>query len=306
MRAAWPMGDCRTLCALAFALAWLGAPHAHAASDVDSIPAECGSRAAFDAALEKRLGPDASHRDVHVTIEPRAGGFHLSVRRGDEQRELDDPSCFELFRASVVIAATMLMQSHEPEPAPAPASSPPKEAPREASASPELGVDLGAGVDLGTLPKPVLALELEGKALWHRVGVSANVRYLLSADERDANQQGADLDALGAGVSGIFRPSQHWEARLGFATQRLSGRGIGENSRYKAAVWAAGPSLGLSYTPLRSGALWAGLGAEGRLNAVRGRFEIRNYSREVTDVPHVVYQVPWLAAAAFVRFGLVW
>jgi hypothetical protein len=212
----------------------------------------------------------------------------------------------ELFRASVVIAVSMLLAKDE-EAAPPPTVAPPApEPPRPHSMYPELAVAVGAGVAVGTLPKPVLAFELEGKALWRYLGVSANVRYLLNASERDRNQQGADLDALGAGVSSLFRPSPDWEARLGFGAQRLSGRGIGENSRYESAVWAAGPTLGLSYVPLRGPTAWAGVGAEGQLNAVRGRFEIRNYSREVTDVPHVVYRVPWLAAAAFVRFGLVW
>lgn len=305
------MGACRTLRALAFASAWLGVPLAHAAAsdgDAGDIPVPCGSRAAFDAELQKRLGVDERIASVDVAIEQREGGYHLRVRVGAEQRELDDPSCLELFRASVVIAVSMLLgDGAEPPPAPAAPPPPPRPEPARArSLYPELSAGLGAGMAIGTLPKPVLALELEGKALWRYVGVSANVRYLLRADERDANRQGADLDALGAGVSGIFRPSRAWEARLGFAGQRLSGRGIGENSRFQDAVWAAGPTLGLSCVPLRLGQAWAAVGAEGQLNALRGRFEILNYSREVTDVPHVVYQVPWLAAAAFVRFGLVW
>jgi hypothetical protein len=151
-----------------------------------------------------------------------------------------------------------------------------------------------------------LALELEGKVLWQWFGVGANLRYLPPAERRDETQRGADLWAMGAGVTGLFRPSRDWEARLGFAAQRVFGSGVGLNSGYSAEVWAAGPTLGLGWAPLRQGPFWAGVGAEGQLNAVRGRFEILNYSGELTGDRSVIYQVPWLAADAFVRCGAVW
>ena len=69
----------------------------------------------------------------------------------------------------------------------------------------------------------MLALELEGKAFWQYLGVSVNVRYLAPTTKLDEQRKGVELQALGAGVSGLFRPSRLWEARLGFAAQRLSG-----------------------------------------------------------------------------------
>jgi hypothetical protein len=298
------MGARPILCALALASTVLGVSVARAATTVDSMPAECGSRAAFDAELRARLGEDAPLADTSVIIAPRHEGFHLRVMVGDEQRELEDPSCTELFRAAIVIAVSMLLERKESPPRATPATvAPPQPPPRS---GPSASVALGAGLAAGTLPKPVLALELEGKALWRSIGVGAAVRYLLSAERRDDTQQGAELSALGAGVTGIFRPSQAWEARLGVAAQRLSGSGVGIDNEYSAAVWAAGPTLGLGWAPLRRGQLSMGLGAEGQLNLARGRFEIRNYTGELTGESHVVYRVPRLAASAFVRFGWVW
>jgi hypothetical protein len=287
-----------------FALVMCGGSAELAASE---LPSECGTRAAFDAELQKRLGADAPLSSVQLSITGAPGRFHLRVQIGEEVRELDDPSCTELFRASVVVAVAMLM--HEPPPRaappPTPSPSPPPAAPRREY--PQLSVAAGAGLAVGTVPKPVLALELEGKVLWQRFGVGANLRYLLPAQKIDAEDKHLNARALGAGVTGIFRPSRLWEARLGFAAQRLSGKGgQGIAQPQTDSAWAAGPTLGLAFTPIHIKPLWAGLGAEGQLNAVRGRFQIRHYSQDVTSVAHDIYQVPWLAGSAFVRLGLVW
>jgi hypothetical protein len=103
-----------------------------------------------------------------------------------------------------------------------------------------------------------------------------------------------------------LRPSRFWQARLGFAAQRLSGSGVHIASTQDSSVWAAGPTLGLGWYPVQRGAFWAGLGAEGQLNAIRGHFEILNYSKMLSEKPHELYAVPWLAGSAFVRLGVVW
>jgi hypothetical protein len=157
------------------------------------------------------------------------------------------------------------------------------------------------------LPHPVFALELESKALWQHLGLSVNVRYLWPTEKLDAQQKGIALHAFGAGLTGIFRPSRLWEARVGFAAQQLSGHGVGSISKKQDdSIWAAGPTLGLAFIPIQRRWLWAGLGAEGQLNAVRGTFQILHYSRDVTEPPREIYPVPWLAGSAFVRLGLVW
>lgn len=268
------------------------------------LPPECGTRAAFDAELSKRLGDDAQPSLVHVAITQQAANrFHLRVQIGNEVRELDDPSCTGLFRAAVVVAVAMLL--HEPpkpaEAVPPPAKpSPPREYPR-------FSVGTGAGLNVGTLPHPVLALELEGKAFWQYLGVSVNVRYFAPTKKLDEQRKGVELQALGAGVTGLFRPSRLWEARLGFAAQRLSGHGAGSITQtHDDTVWAAGPTLGLAFIPIQQRFFWAGLGAEGQLNALRGNFQILHYSQDVTGPPREIYPMPWLAGTAFVRLGLVW
>jgi hypothetical protein len=289
--------------ALTLASAVLGVLPAHAVAAPD-IPAECGSRAVFDDELSKRLGNDALASSVRVSITQAPGHYHLRVQVGSDVRELDDASCAELFRASVVVAVAMLL--HEPpQAAAAPPPSPRKPAPP--SQYPRVTLGAGAGVALGTLPRPVLALELESKAYWQYLGVSASLRYLAPTEKVDDQAKSVELRALGAGVTGLFRPSRWWEARLGFAAQRLSGQGAGTIAEsHQDSAWTAGPTLGLAFIPIQERWFWAGLGAEGQLNVVRGSFQILHYSRDVTGPPYEIYLVPWLAASTFVRLGLVW
>lgn len=289
--------------ALAAAFLSFGVSSARAA--IPDIPHECGTRAAFDQELQRRLGDATPTSDISVTITNAVPLSHLRVKLGAEVRELDDPSCTELFRASVVIAIAMLGRDRPPPP-PAPAVVP-KPPPPSAPRYPLLSVGAGAGINVGTLPDPVFALELESKALWRNLGASAHVRYLLPSEKMTNTNRGVELRALGAGLSGILRPSRWWEARLGFAAQRLTGRGSGPIAKHdRDSAWAAGPTLGLAFVPLQTDRFWAGAGAEGQLNAVRGRFEILNYYQPLSGDSLVVYQVPWLAGSAFVRLGLVW
>jgi hypothetical protein len=285
-----------------FAALWLGVTAAHATPALD-FPPECGTPADFERELKQRLGSDADVSSVLASISQGPTRYHLRVQIGHELRELDDASCSELFRASVVVAVAMLMHDREPPPKPAPPPPPPT---KPKSPYPLFTVTAGAGVSVGTLPKPVFALELEGESLWQRFGVALNLRHLSPTQKLLATKQGADLSAFSGGVAGIFRPSRRWEARLGFAAQRLAAHGVGSAHNADDTAWAAGPTLGLGFVPLQSGFFWAGFGAEGQLNAIRGRFEIRNYSGMLSDSPQPVFQVPWLAGSAFVRLGLAW
>jgi hypothetical protein len=295
--------------ALALGLLAFGVSTARAGSEPDIAP-ECGSRAAFDQALRERLGDDVPLGSVLVAITRSPSRSRLRVQVGSDVRELEDASCTSLFGAAVVIAVAML--THEPPlppPAPAaPAPEPPSPAPASRRAHPRLSLGAGVGLNVGTLPRPVAALELESKALWRYLGVSLSLRYLSPTTETIVNDdKGVRLHALGAGVSGIFRPSPLWEARLGFAVQRLSGDGTGSIVRKSTdSAWAAGPTLALAFVPLLSPPFWAGLGAEGQLNVVRGHFEILHYYRSLSEDSYAIYDVPWLAASAFVRLGLVW
>jgi hypothetical protein len=287
---------------LAFTFLVSVAVEAHAAND---IPSECGTRKTFDDELHKRLGADAPTSSVQVSITNAGPRFHLRVQIGDEVRELDDPSCAELFRASVVVAVAMLM--HEPEKKLAPPSPPSPLRPPPVREYPRLGLAAGTGLAVGTLPKPVLAFELESKVIWQRFGALVNLRYFLPAQKIDAAEKHLKVQALGIGMGGFFRPSRFWEARLGFAAQHLVGAGGQGITKPKTdSIWVGGPTLGLAFLPIQTKPFWAGVGAEGQLNAVRGRFQILHYSQDVTSPAQEIYRVPWIAGSAFVRLGLVW
>jgi hypothetical protein len=241
---------------------------------------------------------------VHVSIAPRASGHHLRVQIGAELRELNDESCSELFRAAVVVAVAMLMRDRTPPAAvPEPEKTAPPAAAATPSARPRFTLGAGAGANIGTLPKPTPVLELEGQALWRQWGLALGGRYLLPSEELVDDARGATLQAFGGHAAVIFRPARAWQARLGFAAQRLLGKGQGGQRPQSDEIWVAGPTLGLGFVPYESGPLWLGLGAEGQLNALRGEFKILNYNR-VDDLS--VHSVPWLSGAAFVRLGLVW
>jgi hypothetical protein len=158
-------------------------------------------------------------------------------------------------------------------------------------------------VTAGILPPPVFTAELESKVLWRLFGVGLAVRFLAPGEERDADGRGVRLQAFGGALAGIFRPSRTWEARLGFAAQRLSGEGLSDEvptfTPQQDSAWTAGPTLGLGFVPFQEPPFWLGLGAEGQLNLLRARFEILNHDGEI-------YEVPWLAGSGFVRLGLVW
>lgn len=80
--------------------------HARAAVEV---PLGCGSEVEFSGEVRRRLGSDIEPLPTSLTIEPEAGGYVLRMQVGSEQRELRDPGCRELFRAAVVVAATIAL-----------------------------------------------------------------------------------------------------------------------------------------------------------------------------------------------------
>jgi hypothetical protein len=285
-------------CALLLCCTLLVSRQAHA-----DIPSDCGKRESFDAELRKRLGEDVPVESVNVSIAPLGNRFRLRVEIGDEVRELDDESCSELLRAAVVVAVSMLLRDREPpenEPS-TPADVPSPDA--KPSVRPRFTLSAGGGVNVGTLPMPTAVIELEAQALWRAWGMALGARYLVPSEELDENGRGAKLHAFDAHVAGVFRPSPAWQARLGFAAQRLSGEGAGSLAVQTATVWAAGPTLGLGFVPYEQGNLWLGLGAEGQLDVVRGDFRILNYNR---GDDRSIHEVPWLSGSAFVRLGLAW
>ncbi len=129
---------------------WLGAalagfslfaPTVNAAAAVQ-VPPGCGSELEFTVEVQKRLGAGVEPLPTSFRITPERGGYVLSMQVGNEQRELRDPSCRELFRAAVVVAATIALSEARranpalgdeiaPAPQATPAEAPPAATPVE-------------------------------------------------------------------------------------------------------------------------------------------------------------------------------
>jgi hypothetical protein len=102
---------------------------------------------------------------------------------------------------------------------------------------------------------------------------------------------------VGAYLAGSFEPWSRVQARLGFVGYRLAGTGLGSVERSADTAWEAGPLVGASFTPFQRAPFWTNVAADGQLNLLRARFEIRDYA--------TVFRVPWVSGSFFVRAGVV-
>jgi len=275
----------------------LGAGEARALGDA-AIPSECGSLAEFEGTLRDRLGSAVALDATHLALTRELSGYRLNVAVGDERRELYDADCRELLRAAVVIALALLEPPRKDAPLTVPPSAlaEPKPAPTPRSVRLDLGAE--AGVHLGTVPQASLLLGVDAGLSSGRWGAAAGLRYLAAASIQDARQHGARVSGGGASLAGSFRPWPPLEARLGFILYRLFGTGLGTLAPRDDAAWEAGPTLGVSYRFSEKPPFFLRLGAEGQLNLLRARFEIRDYGR--------VFATPWVSGSGFVRAGVVW
>jgi hypothetical protein len=271
------------------------------------FPQECGSSAAFEGELRRRLDSGVSLDTTHVTLTPEAPGYRLVVEVGNERREIHDESCQELVRAAVVIALALLEPNAPATAAPATA------APPDAAASPlakqpttagaagspaRVSLGLGPGLHLGTTPQPTLLLDLDAQLEWSRAGLALGFRYLLPSSTRDRANHGVRVGGVGAYLAGTFEPWQRVQGHLGLVAYRLTGNGLGSVEQSRDSAWTAGPILGASVTPYARGAFWTRVGAEGQMNLLRPEFRILDYGP--------VFRVPQLSASIFLRAGLVW
>lgn len=284
---------------------------AHAAISVQ-IPPECGSQPEFVRELEQRLGNVSTEGATRVTLTPEQDGYHLLVEAGSQSRELHDASCQELLHAAVVIALALLEPPHaadaEPPalapPEPAQPAPPPREPeptrPKPNAASraryPQLSLGAGAGVHLGTLPQATLMLDVDAQLKWTRFGVAAGVRYLLPNETRDDGGFGVRVGAVGASLAGLFEPWQRIQMRVGVATYRLSGTGIGSAQTDDGSVWEVAPTVGAAFVPFQRSPFWTCVGLEGQINLIRPTFEILSYNE--------VFQVSPLSGSAFLHAGV--
>ena len=294
---------CNALHGSSLVLALCGSPHAARAAAAADIPTECGSLSAFEAELRERLGPNAPLDATRVLLTPDVSGFRLVVEVGSERRELYDPNCRELMRAAVVIALALLepqsTEGQAPREAPVVLSTPPRAA-EAGPRVPHFALAGGAGVHFGTVPNPTLLLDLDAQLVWTSWGVAAGFRYLLPSSDQDATNHGARVSGIGAYLAGTFEPLPRVQARLGVVGYRLSGTGLGSVERSTDSAWELGPTVGASFTPFRRGSFWTNVAAEGQLNLVRARFQIRDYGTDGT-----VFRLPWLSGSLFLRGGVV-
>lgn len=107
------------------------------------VPPGCGSELEFAVEVRKRLGADVEPLPTSFSIAPEPEGYVLRMQVGNEQRELRDPSCRELFHAAIVVAATIaLSEARRSAPPPAePAAAPDSEAPVNAPAAAQKPAD---------------------------------------------------------------------------------------------------------------------------------------------------------------------
>ena len=288
----------------------LGTFPAHAAISVQ-IPPECGSQPDFARELEQRLGNVGMSEATRVTLTPEPDGYRLVVEAGNQSRELHDASCQELLRAAVVIALALLEPPRAadadppppPEPAPqAPSPRVPEPARNEAHAArgaahPQFALGAGAGVHIGTLPQPTLMLDVDAQLKWSRFGVAAGVRYLLPNETLDEEGFGVRVRAVGASLAGLFEPWQRLQVRVGVATYRLSGTGIGSTQTNDGSVWEVAPTVGAAFVPFQRPPFWTCVGLEGQLNLIRPTFEILSHDE--------VFQVSPVSGSASAHAGVV-
>jgi hypothetical protein len=283
----------------------LATPPAKAAISAE-IPPECGSLSEFEQELDQRLGSVSTAESTRITLTPEPDGYHLVVEAGNQRRELHDPSCQELLHAAVVIALALLEPKREeaspPPPEPPPATPPlPPAIPETHAASnrshPKVGLGAGGGIHVGTLPQATLLLEFDAQLKWTRFGVAAGLRYLLPNETTDETGRGVRVAAAGASLAGLFEPWQRLQFRLGVATYRLSGSGIGGFAPRNGSAWELSPTLGATFTPFGRPPFWTALGLEGQFNLLRPSFEILHY--------YEVFQVSRVSGSAFARAGVV-
>jgi len=247
------------------ALCWCSTP-AHALITTP-IPEECGSAQQLEAELRRRLGPNVEA--PHITLSPEGSGYRLLVEVGSQQRELHDQSCQELLRAAVVVSLALsepTQSEEQPVAAPEPDA---RSAPRRARPSQyRIAVAAGAGLHVGTTPKPTLLLEVDAQLRIARLGLASGVRYLASTSTIEAGH-GVSVSALGAFAAGTVEPWSSVQARLGVVGYRLFGTGFGGVQPAQDSAWEVAPLLGANFTPYRHAPFWASIGAEAQLNLIR-------------------------------------
>lgn len=306
-RSAWTAVSC-----VAFAATFLLSASARASSSIQ-IPSDCGSAAEFEREVDARLPEGAPKPSPRVSIDRLGREYHLQLQLEQELREFNHADCRELFRVAVVVTVAMSLshadpQQHEAvtasaEPRPKTEKPPTALSPSRAGNAPPsepappwaFGLSAASGSNFGMAPRPVLELELEGRAMRGAFGVALRGRYRAPGSDQDQNERGVRVTSFGAQAALLARPHPALEGSLGLSAYRLAGAGLGAVSQREDAVWSAGPALGLTVIPLERHGTWVGVGGELHLDLVQPEFQILNYT--------TVFRVPLFSGSAFLRVG---
>jgi hypothetical protein len=307
-----------------------GAPDTHALKRF-SVPAQCGNESAFAQAIRERVGKDAELLlgALELSIDGNVEGFALSMRVGDEARNLFDRHCEDLFRAAVVVAVALWEAPHTAESASSavnpsvPPNAAPEISPDPRSPAERAPVNTGtvtpphgqvvphaktrarppfrawlqgeAGVLSGLTPDPTPTFGLRGALEQPRFGMATGVRLLLPSSDRDKNDRGVSVFAIGAHVSAFARPLPPLGVELGASAHLLRGRGLGSHATDTAVLGSFGPRLGLWAIPIQTNDLLLTIGVEGQLAVIRPSFEISEYGR--------VFRADVMSAGGFLTLG---
>lgn len=304
---------------LALALASLGSAGAQSAAF--QLPEGCGTEADFRERLAALAGVDATRAmpSSLVVAPDSASGFRLTLRLGEETRELVHTDCRVLFRSALVIAATAANPELElddaalelPPASPAPPPPPPamSTAPAPAAAAerpapaakPERAANfvvrgslaLGAGVGLGVVPSVVPVVELRAGAHLGRWAATLSGQYFPPST---ATSEGRSVEIQGAGarLAGRVTPHRLLALSLGLEADWLHGHGEGDiPSPTNDSAWAVAPFAEVALVPWQTRHFSFEIAALGRMALLRPVFEVTGYG--------TVYEVPRLGFVGSAR-----
>lgn len=275
------------------------------------VPTDCGSRELFEANIRARVGEREAKAILDVLalrIRGQVGTYTLTMQVGSETRSLQDQDCNQLFRAAMVVAIALWETPIQPEssnpqrrshatdePAvlgPISSKQLPQSTPLVARLSGPVGyvstqvasrrrnqLQLAAelGVATGVQPRPGVFLGARAALDADRFGIHASLRWAPARGDRDTNNRGVEVSALGLLAAGYYKPLSFVGVELGARVDHLEGTGLGSAENSTAEVWSFGPLIGVWAILLRSGGALVSIGAEGHLPLLRPSFEISGY-----------------------------
>jgi hypothetical protein len=254
------------------------------------------------------LGADAARAEPLLlqirTAMSEDAEYALELEVQGERRTLRDRDCRALFKAALVMAASVVepsrmqpvMADKERAPEHAPASTSEQPAPEHsAKVAWRAHVDAGAGVAFGVVPAPAPRFELSGGVEHGAFGALLALHYLMPEEKRVGDGHGVRAWAIGGRVAGTFAPVSLLRLGAGFEIDRLRGSGLGARVPDSDSVWMIAPLLEAALVPLQDGPLRLELALSAHYALLQPSFEILNYG--------AVFQVARVGGSAIARVG---